>query len=338
MSLIAMLHYRKHPRQVKKAYPFAAVAKMEDVGFYYFNFQSVDFNEEKIHGWVYEKGAWVQKQMDYPKVIINASSAKTNEEKEIVKRLKTIATFTSHPVGNKMKVYKKILLGEKFAHYLIPSVPVDKGEDLISFLEDHSKAVMKPWTGNHGKNIVFIEKLNNKFLTHEGLRKRVFEEDELVSYIEQLVGSQKYMLQPFIECKTKAGLSYDFRLHVQKNGYGKWEVTLIYPRISGNSKLISNISSGGYRGELGPFLLNEFGRENLNIGEKLNNFALSFAGHFDSLYPYSFDELGIDVGLDHNQEIRIFEVNWRPGAKHREFEVARRLIPYCKYLANEIVL
>ena len=44
--------------------------------------------------------------------------------------------------------------------------------------------------------------------------------------------------------------------------------------------------------------------------------------------------LGIDVAIDQNGKLWIFEVNWRPGAKHREFEVAKRLIPYCIYLIN----
>jgi hypothetical protein len=98
--------------------------------------------------------------------------------------------------------------------------------------------------------------------------------------------------------------------------------------------MISNISSGGYRGELSPFLKDEFGEEADKIKGFLERFALSFSSHLDTLYEHPFDELGIDVGIDYLERLWLFEVNWRPGSKNREFEVAKRLIPYCHYLAN----
>lgn len=333
MAYIALLHHRKHPSYVKKAYPFAAVAKMEEIEFYYFSYRNVDFISEKINGWVYDKGSWVQKLLDFPRVIINASNPKTDEQKAILNQLKKVATITSHSVGNKMKVYNKILKGKKFANYLIPSLQLQAGYDVLKFLEDYPKVVVKPILGNHGKNIVFIEKMGMNFKLTENAQTIYCNKDETVAFIENLLMVQKYLLQPYIHCKTKLGLSFDFRLHIQKNGQGAWEVTLIYPRISGNAKLISNISNGGYRGELRYFLKEEYGDEQQKVKHKLEMFALSFADHFDTLYPYSFDELGIDIGMDENQKIWIFEVNWRPGCKHREFEVAKRLIPYCRYLS-----
>lgn len=157
---------------------------------------------------------------------------------------------------------------------------------------------------------------------------------ELDIFVESLTSDQDYLLQPFIECKTKAGLTYDFRIHVQKNGLGEWEINLIYPRISGSNKLISNISSGGYRGELHSFLQEEFESKAPEIRTLLETFGIQFSTHFDTLYKHPFDELGIDIAIDSNGQLWIFEVNWRPGSKHREFEVAKRLIPYCVYLIN----
>lgn len=331
-----MLHYRKNPTNVRKAYAYAAVAKMEGIPFYYFSFNNVDFNNMKINGWVYHHGEWAQKVMEFPTVIINSCNPKTKKQSEIMKKLKEYAVFTSYPVGNKLKVYKKVLKAKEFSSYLIPSTKLNKPDQTISFLNDHSKGVLKPLKGNQGKNVLFIEKLNisEQYKIMDGQFIKEFNQKEMEVFIGRLILKQGYLLQPFIECRTKAGLTYDFRLHLQKNGRGLWEITLIYPRISGNSKLISNISSGGYRGDLEPFLIEEFGEESERIKGVLENFALSFSAHFDTLYEHSFDEIGIDVGIDREQRLWIFEVNWRPGCKHREFEVARRLIPYCKFLAN----
>lgn len=234
-----------------------------------------------------------------------------------------------------MKVYKKVKKAKVFASYLIPSTTLHKPEELISFLKNQPRAVIKPLSGNHGKKVFFIEKTEQQYKVTEEFNTMYMNEKELNRYFQPIITGQKFLMQPFIECKTKNGLTYDFRLHVQKNGEGKWEINLIYPRISGNAKMISNISSGGYRGELASFLKDEFGEESKKVKESLEVFALTFSAHFDTLYENSFDELGIDVGMDANQRLWMFEVNWRPGSKNREFEVAKRLIPYCKYLINK---
>lgn len=332
---IGMLHFRKKPEDVKKAYPFAAVAKMEGIHFFYFSFNNVDFDNMKIDGWMYEEGNWIQKRFDFPAVVINSCNPKTENQTKILKKLKKYAIFTSFPVGNKMKVYKKVKKAKVFASYLIPSTILLKSEELIAFLKNQPRAVIKPLSGNHGKKVFFIEKTEEQFKVTEGFNIMYMNEKELNIYFRPIIAAQKFLMQPFIECKTKSGLTYDFRLHVQKNGEGKWEITLIYPRISGNAKMISNISSGGYRGELASFLEDEFDEDSKKVKENLVVFALTFTTHLDTLYEHSFDELGIDVGIDANQRLWLFEVNWRPGSKNREFDVAKRLIPYCKYLLNK---
>ncbi|WHY02041.1 YheC/YheD family protein [Neobacillus sp. DY30] len=332
---IGMLHFRQNPADVKKAYPYAAVAKMEGIHFFYFSFNNVDFDNMKIDGWMYEDGKWIQKQVDFPAVVINSCNPKTENQSNILRKLKQYANLTSFPVGNKMKVYKKVKKAKEFASYLIPSTTLNMPEELISFLKNQPRAVIKPLSGNHGKKVFFIEKTQQQYKVTEEFNTIYMNEKELNKYFQPIITGKKFLMQPFIECKTKNGLTYDFRLHVQKNGDGKWEINLIYPRISGNAKMISNISSGGYRGELASFLKDEFGDDSKKVKESLEVFALTFSAHFDTLYEHSFDELGIDVGIDVNQRLWMFEVNWRPGSKNREFEVARRLIPYCKYLINK---
>lgn len=63
------------------------------------------------------------------------------------------------------------------------------------------------------------------------------------------------------------------------------------------------------------------------------------SNHFDSLYENtSLDELEIDVGMDKNQKLSLFEVNWRPGPPNifsLELDVAKNTIQYAKYLADK---
>lgn len=333
MDLIGMLHSRKSPVEVPKAYACAVIAKMEEVNFCYFTYKCIDIKRMKIKGWIYEQGQWIRKELPWPKVVINISSPKTIEQKKVHKLLKFNSVFTSYPVGNKLTVYKKIQKAQLFAAYTIPTYEILDPESVLSLLDQHDKVVLKPQSGNQGKNIYFIwRETTDIHVVIEGANRFEYTKAELYQVLTDIIPTRNYLLQPFIESKTKTGLTYDLRVHVQKNGTGEWVINLIYPRISAYKKLVSNISSGGFRGDFDSFLIDEFGEEHSTIKNKIERFALEFTNHFEALYPYSFDELGIDIALDKDGRIWIFEVNWRPGSKHREFEEAKLLIPYCKYL------
>lgn len=333
MISVGMLLNLNAPHRVKKALAFQAVALMEGVDFFCFSFSDVDLEREKIKGMIYQ-GEWKQVEKDFPDVVINSLSAITEEQKQIRKRLKeNNCIFTSRYVGDKMKVYKKLLKGETFASYLIPSTPSRKSKKAISFLQKEPYAVLKSCTGKRGKSILFLERDGADFIVKKGEEKYRFDEDGFIRFIEPLIAQEKWLIQPFIRSQTKNGRAYDFRIHMQKNGEGCWELALIYPRISSGKQLNSNISTGGFKGELVPFLVEEFPNSWSLVKEKLEEFAYEFTLHFEGLYKNPFDELGIDVGMDENGKLWIFEVNSRPGCKDREFEVAQRFIPYCRYLA-----
>lgn len=331
-----MLHYKKKPHNVKKAYACASVSKMYGIDFIYFSYRAVDFCRQKIHGWVYKDGNWIQQEVDFPDTIINISAPKTREQSIIRKALKSRIPFTSHSIGTKMKVFKKIKKGRLFSNHLIPSFNISDPDAVLHLIQKFNRTVIKPHSGSKGRSIYFVTLIeNNTIRCINGIEENIYTLQEFKELLNRLISEQKYLIQPFIECKTIIGSAYDFRLHVQKNALGKWAITLIYPRISGNEKLTSNISNGGYRGELIPFLVEEFGDKYFDIKQMLEYFAVSFATHFDSLYRRRcFDELGIDVGIDQNDRIWIFEVNWRPGSKHREFSVAKNMVPYARCLAT----
>ena len=56
--------------------------------------------------------------------------------------------------------------------------------------------------------------------------------EKLRSFISEKLRHEAYIVQPYINCKTKNGQAYDFRLHVQKNEENKWIITTIYPNDS----------------------------------------------------------------------------------------------------------
>lgn len=339
MTLIGMLHHRADPNTVKKAYAYAAAAKAEGVNFFYFTPGKVNIERKIIFGKAYENGNWREKEFPFPDAIYNASYPISMKAEEIYDYLSQRIPFTSHSIGNKLSVYKRIKQAEKFESYLIPFYELTGVQPFFDFIKPFGKVILKPLSGHQGSGVVLIEAdETGHFNINEAGMESSITKQELSEYISRKIQEQEHLVQQFISCHTKSGHVFDFRLHVQKNGEGKWVITSIFPRIGRLGTITSNMGSGGYSTYLNVFLKTEFDDSWYDVKRYLEQFAIHFANHFDSLYDHDpLDELGIDVGIDENQKLWLFEVNWRPGPPniyHVELDVARNTILYAKYLAD----
>lgn len=339
MTLIGMLHHRADPEKVRRAYMYSAVAKAEGVEFFYFTPGKVNIDKQTIKGKFYENGGWFEKDFPFPDAIYNASYPVSEKAERIIDFLYDRIPFTSHSVGNKWSVYNRIKQGKDFAQYLIPTEEITEVKKITDMAERFPKIIMKPLSGHQGADIIFIEMHGNgKYKMNESDQISTYKKGELLDLMSDRIQQQQYLVQPFMSFQIKSGQVYDFRLHVQKNGDGKWTVTSIYPRIGTAGGITSNMGSGGYTAFLEVFLKREFDDSWYDIKRTLEQFSVKFAKHFESLYDnVSFDEYGIDVGIDEHQKLWIIEVNWRPGPPvifNCELDVAKNTIHYAKFLAG----
>ncbi|MFJ7736305.1 YheC/YheD family protein [Lysinibacillus sp. NPDC097287] len=342
MVIIGMLHHRLDPKTVIKSFAYAAVASAEGAQFFYFSPKNVNFADRTIKGQVYEAGQWKEKVMPFPDVIYNAGSPeKLAVSKEIIEKLKMEIPFTTHSIGNKWNVSERLKEAKEFANYLIPSEIMNNVEAFHKYIATHNKVVFKPIDGRKGQEIYFVSKIGNTYEVRKDTEISRNSKPQLDKLLNEQLSTGTLIMQPYIQSKMKTGQVYDFRLHVQKNGEGKWIVTTIYPRIAPDRSIIPNINNGGFTQYLDPFLELEFKEEAYNIRRMLEHFSLSVAHHLDELQMVQFgeviDEIGIDVGLDEHQKIWMYEVNWRPGcppAFYLELDVVVHAIRYAIYLAE----
>ncbi|RHW37584.1 YheC/YheD family protein [Lysinibacillus yapensis] len=338
MITVGMLHYRKDPQTVFKTYAFAATAKMEGINFFYFTPGRVDLKNRRINGLFYENGAWVERETEYPDVVYNAGGTITAKQSSIVDALEKELPFTSHAIGDKMSVYNRIKKGSLFAQYLIPSDNFEHVETALNYIEKFNAIIIKPISGAKGESILLIEKRQDDYLLIISETEYAMSEERLKEWLEELLTEEEtYLVQPFIQSKTKQGHAFDLRLHVQKNGEGKWVLTAMYPRIASKG-IVANLSKAGFTSMTNPFFEEQFGKDFFDVKRYLEVFSVQFATHFDSLFDEPLDELGIDVGLDQNNKIWIYEVNWRPGLPvlfNLEMDIPKNMLHYCTYLAKK---
>ncbi|MFF2755531.1 YheC/YheD family protein [Psychrobacillus sp. NPDC058041] len=342
MTIIGMLHHRRDPTTVFKSYAYAAVAKAEGVDFFYFSPGTVNFVNRSIRGKVYENGSWKEKIMPFPDVIYNAGSPeKLAKAKTTINKLKKEIPFTTNSLGNKWNINERLKEGKEFSNYLIPSEVLKSSDTFYKFINSFQKVVIKPIDGRKGKGIFFISKIKESYEVRKNAESDFYSKQQLDEFLKDKLSKGTFIIQPYIQSVTKSGQVYDFRLHVQKNGEGKWVITTIYPRIAPIGSIIPNINNGGFTNYLDPFLEQEFKEEAFDIRRMLEHFALSLAEHLDKIqiikYGEVIDEIGIDVGLDENFKIWVYEVNWRPGcppAFYLELDVVIHSIQYAKYVAE----
>ena len=339
--LIGYMHYRKNPAGLNRAYAFAAVAKAEGAELLYFSPGAADFDKGIINGYKYDSGEWIRSASRYPDVIYNTTGFSGDKQIKAAKALQQKIPFTSHSIGSKMTVYRNLMKYKKYSDYLVLSENVSSTEDFFAFLDKYPEAVFKPSWGNQGLNICHIIKQGNEFRVQSGTESARYNAEDMSDFILGKIKQDEYIIQPYLNCRTKAGVPYDLRLHVQKGHMGRWAAPVIYPRISSNDNIVCNIGQGGYTGDLTGFLKREFGERYYNIHKYIEMFSLQLAAHMDEiqneLYGEELNELGIDIGLDKEQKIFIYEVNWRPG--HPPFtninlSVIKNTVKYAMYLAN----
>ena len=339
--LIGYMHYRKSPVGLNRAYAFAAAAQAEGAELLYFSPGAVDLDKCVINGYQYDGGRWDNVVSRYPDVIYNTNSFSRDKQLKAVEALYQEVPFTSHSIGSKVTVYRNLVNYNKYSSYLVPSEKVLSAEHFFAFLEKHKETVLKPSWGHQGMDVYYVKKEDADFRLLLGAEEERLGGEEMTEFIRSKLGKEEYLVQPYINCRTKAGVPYDLRLHVQKGREGEWVNPVIYPRISASGSIVCNLGQGGYTSELTGFLKREFGVRYYDIQKYIELFSLQFALHMDEiqkeLYDEEIDELGIDIGLDENQRIFIYEVNWRPG--HPPFtninlSVVKNTLHYAMYLAE----
>ena len=339
MILIGFMHYRKNP--TNKAYAYAAVAKAEGAEVLYFSPGGVDFNKKIISGYVYQNGEWINTMSKFPDVICNVIGFANEKQDEIAQNLQEVIPFTSYSIGSKATVYNNIMKYKEFSSYLVPSQTILSTEHFFKLLDKYGEIVLKPSMGCQGLNVYYIKRQGDAYEILSGNQKINYNMDQMIDFIADETGKEEYLVQPYINCRTKSGNAYDFRLHVQKNAKGEWVTSQIYPRIAGSGSIVSNISRGGYAEDLTAFLKREMDEEYYDIQKYIERFSLQLAMHMDKIqkeiYKEELDELGIDIGLDQNKRICIYEINWRPGYPPTiklNLDVIKNAIHYAMHLAG----
>lgn len=338
---IGIYYDRANPQE---AYPQERIdaliqeANTQRANLIFFSSKDVDFESKKIRAKVFQNGRWEKLTTPFPDVINNIGVASKHQQSITERRLRRLVPFTSFGVGNKFYLPKMMVKQRRFAELLVPFKMITDENIVHDYLRDEEIAVIKPILGARGENIYFVRKKGNRFTVSEHRQERIYNRDKFNEWIQTTLLRRKfsYMIQRYIECRTKDGEPFDIRAHTQKDREGKWTITKIYPRIGSKDSILTNISRGGRTEELKTFLVKEYGESiGDNYNKELHMLSLELSEHLDRLHNFSLDELGLDLAIDHNGRFWLHEANNGPQSTYHESERAVNTIGYAKFIAEK---
>lgn len=142
---------------------------------------------------------------------------------------------------------------------------------------------------------------------------------------------ESYIIQQGIPLCTFAGHPFDFRVLVQKNDTGQWQVTGIGVRVAGKERITTHVPRGGRIVSVQDVLSAE---QRFTIERELMILAVQIAAHLEKSHS-PLGEMSMDIGLDQQGHLWFFEANSKP-MKFDEPHIRRKslenIVKYAQYL------
>ncbi|MFA1821438.1 YheC/YheD family protein [Virgibacillus oceani] len=317
----------------------AKLCKYHGIDLIYIRPKDVDIEKGKVKGKLLVNNEWISVQKEIPPFIDIFPSCFKEKNKKITDYLAE-KTFLSDNRTNRLpknKLQKKLENDSEFSHLVIPTERARKYKDIKEFSRNFSEIVLKPLKGGRGKGIYILYKDKNSYILGYQKEEKRLSKKGLKIFFENHLKNKGYIMQKHVQSRTSQGDPFDCRIHLEKNGEGKWQVAKIFIRIGIGQKVISNVNQGGGISEVEPFLQANFENKHEEIIHKLKLLADTLPYKIEQLRATHIMSLGLDVGIDKNGHLYLFESNGSPTTKTLEAEVAMLRSEYYTYVLDNLI-
>ncbi|GAB2723138.1 YheC/YheD family protein [Paenibacillus thermoaerophilus] len=284
---------------------------------------SADGKQVYAHQYSPDAKTWTRRWIPLPHLIYDRCRYQESERfrqfREFRKKYAHL-TFLNKPLANKWAMHQTLAKNEEIRKHLPETRIYRDSRDLLGLLSQQRLVYMKPVNGTGGRGILRIEKISGDQYLVEGrdrkrniLAPRRIRKDQLHVRLSAWGLRNRYLVQQGIRIELPDGRVHDFRLLIQKNGKGEWEVTGYAGRIGAKRSITSNLHGGGQAVAVDRLLKERFGEEKAeSIQANMRSLGEKVAKYVESQYG-QLCELGIDLAVDPKGHIWLIELNPKPG-------------------------
>jgi len=299
------------------------------LGLFVFVFTPQDVNDAKglIHAQLYnpEIKKWSRRWLRFPNIIYDRcriqKSYRFQQLLAFRKRYSNLH-FLNRPLRNKWTIYRALSQVPEFRAHLPVTKIYQSSEDVALLLKKFPTVYLKPINGTGGRGILRIERGKEGGLLLQGrnhsrsiVRPKQISRGRLSSALNNWdKRGDRYIVQQGLNIKLPSGRVHDYRMLVQKNGAGAWEVTGCAGRIGPLRSITSNLHGGGEAASMNNLLRQWVGSEKdlKKIRQTAEAFGVQVARYLEATYG-ALCELALDLAIDRDGKIWLIEVNPKPS-------------------------
>jgi hypothetical protein len=304
----------------------------------------VQDNTKMIYAMVFHPGkrTWSRRWVRFPHLIYDRCRYQRSSRFERLlnfRRKYNHLIYLNRPMRNKWTVYRTFRKEPAFRPHLPATRLYQSPDDVAVMLRRYPTIYFKPVNGTGGRGILRIDRIRGGLLLAQGrnhlrsiVSPRRIKREDLASMIRSWdLRGDRYIVQQGLNIKLPSGRIHDYRMLVQKNGIGEWEVTGCAGRIGPKHSITSNLHGGGKAVGMDSLLRQWIGGESriAQIREKAESLGIEASKHLEKQFG-ALCELALDLAIDRQGSVWLIEVNPKPSREvfiqAGELEVYRRAI------------
>ncbi|MBN2908971.1 YheC/YheD family protein [Polycladomyces sp. WAk] len=311
---------------------FLVAGQDEKPYFYVFTPEMIDWQRGVINGWFLRKDKsghyhWERLTSPFPDVIYervpNRKSESLPHVQQCLNRLKSLTDCRVFNQGffNKWSIHELLHNHPLTAPFIPESALCPSINQIQEMLNRHQMVYLKPSGGSLGLGIFRITRHptsgyycrfreGDKNILH-----RFHSLDKLIQYYfgKQLHRFERYLVQQGIRLIKYEGRPVDFRVHMHKDKSGQWQVVGIGTKVAGFGSVTTHVRTGGQLLSTSTLMQKIFGDEEQYVKEAIHEASIRIAQVLEEQIDGPLGELGLDIGVDRNHQVWLFEVNAKPG-------------------------
>ncbi|RXT13994.1 YheC/YheD family protein [Ammoniphilus sp. CFH 90114] len=320
-----------------------------------FKAKDVDWENKVVVGYFLsvgegKKGRIEEHKISFPDVIYNCIPNRRLEKKILPHFTKNIkqnmaCTFFNSSFFNKWKLHQLMAAHMETSSYL-PETKHATIPTIEDMLHRYPTIVLKPTGGSLGRGIIKITRLDEQHYTAQFYEKLHPVKINYQSF-SQLVKEQlsqidltDYLVQQGILLIHSDGCPIDFRVHLNKAGSNKWHLSGLIAKVAGKNCVTTHVRTGGRVTDAESALEKWFKSDSHKILIELEEISIHIATIVELSLNQPIGELGLDLGIDQQGKVWLFEVNSKPGhialrhAPSGKLHWFYRLMDYCHDLSG----
>lgn len=343
----------------EKMVQMANAANEAKVLTYFFTIDDVVPAENKVNAVIYkpETNSWERRMMPLPNVLYDRGGGFSPESlvkaRNLRSRLNTVSNLkkiNAQHYFDKWDLHCRLSKHIEMSIYLPETLSYENNADeLARMLDRYSSVYLKMRTGSNGKGVIRVRKQSGSLYEYSYfkdniVRGNVYSLEELVRIADDLMDNRGFIIQQGIDVLTYQNNKVDFRVLVQRDGSGQWQITSMPVRIAVNDCAVTSTRSGSkvYQFDDAFYNILGFSQQKIeNIKSDIHKLIFTAINTLEKEYG-TFGELGIDVAIDKNQKLWFIESNAKPAkdtiliaGPKADIEKSFRLpFEYCKYLTG----